>query len=326
MKLLYFTDTHIRGNNPKNRKDEFSETLKNKLLEIVDISKKENIDFILHGGDLFDRPDVSIGIVSEFASIFNKFKSPIYIVSGNHDIFGHNQKTLNRTMLGLLSNLGVFKLVEDKPIILEKNNIKLQLTGNPYTFSMEEDFNKDNYKVLEKNKDVDYSIHMVHGFLLDKPFLKEVPHTLVSEIYDTNADITLSGHYHLGFKTIEHEGKYFINPGSMVRISNSLSEMQRKPKVIIIELDSEINIKEVYLNSALPGEDVLDRQEMERHKFKRSKIYEFKEIIDSTTDLSSLDVFDLLIQISKNDSIPEDVRDEAVRRIQEVQIKGADYS
>ena len=167
---------------------------------------------------------------------------------------------------------------------------------------------------------------MVHGFLLDKPFLKEVPHTLVSEIYDTNADITLSGHYHLGFKTIEHEGKYFINPGSMVRISNSLSEMQRKPKVIIIELDSEINIKEVYLNSALPGEDVLDRQEMERHKFKRSKIYEFKEIIDSTTDLSSLDVFDLLIQISKNDSIPEDVRDEAVRRIQEVQIKGADYS
>ena len=228
-------------------------------------------------------------------------------------------------MLGLLSSLSLVNLVDENPIILDKDNIKVQLTANPYSFNMEDEFYKDRYKVLEKNENVNYMIHMVHGFLLDKPFIKGVPHTLISEITDTFADITLAGHYHFGFKTINIDNKYFINPGSIVRISNSLEEIKRRPKVILIDLKDEISIKEIYLKSALPGELVLDRNEMERHKFKRSKIYEFKEIIDTTSDLGSLDIFNLLVQISKNESIPEDVRDEAIKRVQDIQLREAEY-
>src|SRR5699024_801992 len=129
----------------------------------VDISISENVDYILHGGDLFDRPDISIAVVSEFSQILQRFEVPIYIVSGNHDIFGHNQKTINRTMLGLLSSLSLVNLVDENPIILDKDNIKVQLTANPYSFNMEDDFYKDRYKVLEKNENVNYMIHMVHG-------------------------------------------------------------------------------------------------------------------------------------------------------------------
>ena len=31
--------------------------------------------------DLFDRPDISVSIVNNFASILNDFKTPIYIVT-----------------------------------------------------------------------------------------------------------------------------------------------------------------------------------------------------------------------------------------------------
>ena len=326
MKILYFTDTHIRGTNPKNRTDGFVETLKLKLTEVADICNKENIDYVFHGGDLFDRPDISISTVGEFVNIFKKFNRQIYIVSGNHDIFGHNQKTINRTMLGLLSNFGIFKLVDENPIFIEKDNIKLQLSAYPFTFEMEEYKNKEKYKVLKKCEDADYAIHMVHGFLIDKPFIKNVPHTLISEIADTKADITLAGHYHFGFKTQIIDGKYFINPGALVRISNSLEEMKRKPKVIVINLTEKITVKEIYLKTALPGDMVLDRTEMERHKFKRSKIYEFKEILDTTTDLNSLDLVTLLSTIAKNESIDDEVRNEAVKRIEEVQMREADYS
>ncbi|HLS54237.1 MAG TPA: metallophosphoesterase, partial [Tissierellaceae bacterium] len=64
MKLLFFTDTHIRGTTPKNRKDDFPEALERKLYEVLDLINKENIDYVLHGGDLFDRPDLSVSIVS----------------------------------------------------------------------------------------------------------------------------------------------------------------------------------------------------------------------------------------------------------------------
>lgn len=326
MKLLYFTDSHLRSSNPKNRLDNFYETLKQKISEIVDISISENVDYILHGGDLFDRPDTPISLVSDFFKIFNKFQCPIYIVSGNHDIFGHNTNTINRTMLGLLSNLGILNLVNDKKIILKKDNISVQLTSNPYSYGIDEKINIDKYKVTEKNNYVDYMIHMTHGFLVDKPFLKHIPHTLISDISDTLADITLGGHYHYGFNTVKIDNKYFINPGAIVRISNSLIELKRRPKVVIIELADSITIKDIYLKSALPGELVLDRSEIERHKFKQDKIFEFKEIIDSSSNFNSLDIYELLTQISINESIDDKVKKEAIRRVQEIQIKGAEFS
>ena len=55
MKFLFFTDTHIRGNNPQNRIDDFVQTLNVKLREVFEIAKNEEVDIILHGGDIFDR-------------------------------------------------------------------------------------------------------------------------------------------------------------------------------------------------------------------------------------------------------------------------------
>ncbi|MDU7114936.1 MAG: metallophosphoesterase, partial [Peptoniphilus harei] len=40
MKLLYLTDTHIRGTNPKNRIDDYQQTLKEKLTEVSNIIKE----------------------------------------------------------------------------------------------------------------------------------------------------------------------------------------------------------------------------------------------------------------------------------------------
>lgn len=326
MKLLYLTDTHIRGTSPKNRLDDYCETLKEKLKEISNIVKEEKVDFVLHGGDLFDRPDVSVSIVSEFAQIFQSFGVPIYIISGNHDIFGHNPDTLDRTMLGLLCNLGIMHLVNYKKIILEKDKLRVQLTGSPYIYSMDELSNRDNYKVTEVDESCKYAIHMTHGFLIDKPFMKEVSYTLIEDIKDTKADITLGGHYHFGFKTVELDNKYFVNPGALIRISNSKIEMKRRPKVDIISLDEDIHIEERYLKSAKPGEEVLDRSEMERHQFKGIKMAEFKESIEASANYKSLDIFDLLLRISKSENISEEVKNEALKRVEEAQINEVRYS
>ena len=326
MKLLYLTDTHIRGTSPKNRLDDYCETLKEKLKEISSIIQEEKIDFVLHGGDLFDRPDVSVSIVSDFAKVFQSYGVPIYIISGNHDIFGHNPDTLDRTMLGLLCNLGIMNLVNYKKIILEKDNLRVQLTGSPYIYSMDEVSNRNNYIVNEVDDSCKYAIHMTHGFLIDKPFIKEVSHTLIDEIRDTKADITLGGHYHFGFKTQELDNKFFVNPGALIRISNSKIEIKRKPKVDIITLDDKIEIKERYLKSAKPGEEVLDRSEMERHQFKGIKMAEFKESIEASTNYKSLDIFELLLRISKSDNISEEIKKEALKRVEEAQINEGRYS
>lgn len=323
MRILFFTDTHLRGTNPKNRKDNFQDTLERKLIEVVDIINKYNIDFVIHGGDLFDRPDISLSIVSRFSKLLKSISVPFYIVTGNHDIFGHNPQTINRTVLGLLNELDFLKIIDgNNKIILEKDNIKVQLTGQPYVYDIDTDHSKMKYILTTKDDDIDYAVHIVHGMLLDKPFVKGIPYTLVEDIKDTKADVTLSGHYHSGFKTIEIDGKYFINPGSLVRITNSLREIDRIPQVAIMDFKENINIDYIPLESALKGEEVLDRTEVEKHIFKSERLFEFKQTIDSAVDFEKMDINDVLIEVASSEGLTDEIKSEALKRIAQIQMKG----
>ena len=325
MKLLFFTDTHIRGTTPKNRKDVFVDTIEAKFMEIIKLIDEYEIDFILHGGDLFDRPDVSISIVSRFAKVLGKIKIPFYLVSGNHDVYGHNPDTINRTMLGLLDVLGIINIIKpDEKILLEKDNVIVQLTGQPYIYDIDGPNKLQHYSPKEIDEKANYSIHMVHGMLLDRPFIKGVPYTLIDDIKNTSADITLSGHYHTGFKMAQIDDKYFINPGSMVRVTNSLKEIERKPSVVFIKLSDNniINIKEIPLKSAQSGKDILDRDEMEKAAFKGERILEFKQTIDAALDFEKMDINEVLIEVSGATGVEEEVKIEALRRIALCQMKG----
>lgn len=316
------TDTHIRGTTPKNRKDNLPETLERKLKEIGEIIKDYNIDFVLHGGDLFDRPDVSISIASNFASILTSYKVPIYIVSGNHDVYGHNPNTLGRTMLGLLDALNIVKIVkQNEKIYLSKDGVRVQLTAQPYVYNIDYEENKSNYMVRDVAEDADYSIHMVHGMLLNRPFIKGIPYTLIDEIKDTKADITLAGHYHSGFGIINIDNKYFVNPGSLIRITNSLNEIERMPKVVLIRLEDSIDIKLIQLKSALKGEEILDRQEIENHIFKDERLFDFKQSIDRAINFEKLEINEILMEVSNAEGVSEEVKKEALRRISHSQMK-----
>lgn len=322
MKILFFTDTHIRGTTPANRKDNLVDTLEEKFNEVLDISNKYNVDYILHGGDLFDRPDVSISIVSRFVTILNKFKMPIYIICGNHDIYGHNPDTINRTMLGLFNSIGTVNLIDENQIVfLKKDDVTVQLTGQPYIYNIDENNSLNRYIINDVDPKADYSIHMVHGMLLDKPFIKGIPYTLIDDIKFTKADITLSGHYHSGFGIIKSNDKYFVNPGSLIRITNSLKEIERIPQVVLIDLNDDINIKLIPLKTALPGEKILDRKKIETFIFKNERLVQFKQSIDSTASFEKLDINEVLLEVSTAEGVAENVKEEALRRIASSQMK-----
>jgi len=68
------------------------------------------------------------------------------------------------------------------------------------------------------------------------------------------AGLTFAGHYHSGFGVRKINSKYFINPGSIVRISSSLTELERKPEVVYLEFNENgIHIEEIELKTARPG-------------------------------------------------------------------------
>lgn len=314
MKLLFLTDTHIRGTSPINRRDNFLEALELKLQEVIRIIIDEKVDFCLHGGDMFDRPDISPSIVREVGIILKQCPVPIYTVAGNHDIYGHNPSTVSRTMLGLLDGLGIVKLIAaGEKVILTKGNLKVQLTGQPFDYDLDKE-GEYGY-LVEKTPGVNYAIHLVHGLLLEKPLFGS--YTLIENILKTQADIVLAGHYHRGFsKVIRVEGKYFVNPGSLVRLEASLSEIKRTPQVALIDLESgSINIKLIKLASALPGSEVLDESKLLTRDYQEKRMADFVQGIKEVGEFKAFNIQEIMEMIAEREEIKATVKEEAMLRI-----------
>ncbi len=60
----------------------------------------------------------------------------------------------------------------------------------------------------------------------------------------------------------------------------------------------KINIELIPLKSAVKGENILDRREIENSIFKSEKLFEFKQSIDTAINFDKLDINDILIEVS----------------------------
>ena len=324
IKFLFFTDPHFTAKNPQSRKDNMFNTVKEKTREILNISINEDIDYVLCGGDIYDSPSISDNVAGEVGEIFLDFKNKgkqIITVAGNHDIIGNSLSTLNQTKLGLLGRLGIIKIIgEQEKILLEKDGIKVQLTGSSSDFGI----NKDKSKFIVEEKDQDsIAIHIVHAMLLreDQNFGSYMP--LKDIIDDTVADVTLSGDFHLGFETLEYKNKLFINPGALVRKYNFLEELERKPQVAIITIndDKSITWELRELECAKNGEEILDRSLIIQKQEYQNKMNEFKEkILANTNSNYYTDINEIISFLAKQDNLEDDVIQEAIKRVDESKI------
>lgn len=105
VKFLFVGDWHLRGTNPRNRIDDYKETAKQKLKEVFKIAVDHGVDAILQPGDIFDRPEVGIAVLLEYAEVLKECPVDIYCTLGNHDIYGYNVDSYYRTSLRLLEML-----------------------------------------------------------------------------------------------------------------------------------------------------------------------------------------------------------------------------
>ena len=319
IKFLYFTDTHISQNNPAGRIDNFMESLLKKFEEISYIVKEYNVDFCVHGGDILDRPDVSIPTIRSFNKILMDFGRPIFLVPGNHDIFAYNLNSIQRTVLALQEDLGVFNMMMGEfPIYMSKDGTSVELHSAPYSYELDNPEGRDGYIVKEKK--ADFAIMFAHGMLMDKPF-PMIRHTLIEDIKDTKADLTLSGHYHTGFPLTKIDDKFFYNPGSIARISATEPDIKRVPKVVVVTLkkDNEPIIETIELKSAQSGDLVLDRAYLEEKKNEKLHYSSLKTMIESNTNSDYINVKNIIESVANLQNIDQDVKDYAISLVEEVQ-------
>lgn len=244
---------------------------------------------------------------------------PIVGIAGNHELFGNNIKTLPKTMLGFMEKLGLMRFAtkENPYFLYTEDGLKVAITGTHYHIDIDKPEHIDDYVVEEKLGDI--HIHMVHGYLTDKSKGDLFRHTLIDQIKHTKADLTITGHDHIGFPLTEVDGKYFVNTGAIPRLSNDLKEMNRQVKVLLIDITKEhgLRLKEIPLKSALPGDKVLSRAKINEKKQKDIRIEEFKKTIRDAGLKKGTDITEIVRDIADSRKLPLIVKTQAMERLAE---------
>lgn len=342
MRLLYFGDKHERVTTPENRMDNYTETMKLKTKEIVALGKKYGISAYLQPGDFFDTPNPPLDFVAEVMNMWSgvdifdtltklvsgeiqpdeamqTFKSyiPIVGVPGNHELFGNNLKTLPKTAIGMVNKLGLMRFAtkENPYYFYTEDGAKVAVTGTPYHLDIDAPEHVDDYVVEEKLGD--FHIHIVHGYLTDKGLGNMFRHTVIDQIKHTKADLTITGHDHIGFPLTEIDGKWFVNPGAIPRTKNDIKEMKRKPKVLLIDITKAegMKLKEIYLKSAQEGELVLNRRKIVERKKREERIEDFKKAVRDAGVSKSTDITEIIRDLASSKALPLVVRDDVIDRV-----------
>ena len=321
-KFLVVGDVHYRGTNPRARLDNFQEAISEKLLEVNELAIEHEVDGVLQVGDLFDSPGVGYSVVAELARILQQSHYPWYTVAGNHDIYGANQESLRRTPLGLLVGLGIVELVSDEiktPVRLLGDRHFVGITGRGYSVDTDGCSEWYSYPSDCKSPDHDTTINIVHGMLLDKPFGYDIKHQVIDNIPNP-ADITIVGHEHTGFGAIcRPDGKWFINPGALCRLSASNTEINRTVQVALLEIKEDllydnISVKMIPIH-AQPGHVVLSREHIEQAEIRNERLETFLRLLGSESEAKYLELEEIMDGISKKENIPEDVVKEGLLRL-----------
>ena len=340
MKFLYFGDMHESDSVPESRVDDFNKTREEKVKEILSLAKKHEVVALLQAGDFLDSPKYS----EDFLGKIIKKWSPINLnevifdlslkkinpkdvakkleecipmigVVGNHELYGGNMASYDKTSLKFLVDLGFMKLTsKNKPIIFEENGFTVAITGSDYSNNM------DKLKVpyiLEEKKG-DFNIHLVHGELNSKAMGTHIKHTTIDEIEAlTKADLTIAGHDHIGFPLVEKNGKMFVNPGAPVRLTCDTKEMRRIPKVLLIEVTKENGVKvtPITLKSAKKGSEILSREKIEAEKDKKAKFEEIKSSVNKATVQKGADIVTIINAVADSKGVDESLREIIIKDV-----------
>lgn len=325
-------DLHLSATAPESRKDKdtYIETQNRKIQEIISIAEENSVDAILQTGDFFDKALPPFEAASAFINSWfrtkeiyeNTDKGKPYVpktisIPGNHDLWHKSVATIKRSMFGFINLMTMLHFVtKDNPVIFEKDGLKVAITGCPYS-ALSDTANKNDYIINEKLGDV--HIHLMHGYLYPKHRGKIFDHTVIDEIIDTKADITICGHDHPGWGVVKQDNKYFINSGSIMRIDADKNEIKRQPEVVLIEIvDGVISVTEIPLKSALPGEQVLSRDHIEQAKKKKEQLNEITEEILSIGEFKGTSAFEIIEEIAAIENIDEEIKKRVVARIEKI--------
>jgi len=259
--FLFRTDTHVADRSPVSWKGDYPSEIWSNLEQIGGIAKAHDVNAVLDGGDYFHIKSASKNphaLVEKTARIHAKYHCPTLCIEGNHDMSSNNLETLSKQPLGVLYATGVFGHLREE--VFKDGALQVRVVGVPYS----PDRTLEDLLRVQKKPGDTHLIMVVHALAgLNPPphvedFFNEPVFRYEALVRRNGPDAVCFGHWHRDQGVEEIEGRYFVNQGATSRGALVRENLERTPKVSIIEIDDGVvKVTQVPLSVA-PASDVFD--------------------------------------------------------------------
>lgn len=275
MKVLWRTDVHVSDHSPSSRKDNWTETVLDKIRQTYQIATSRGCSAIIDGGDFFHLKSPSRNsheLIAAVIKIHNEFNIPVYANVGNHDLKYGSMEFLAESPLSVLFESGVFqRLYNEHEFRLSDDEVRVRFTGIPY--------HGTNYQtnrfLSQKKTGWEHHLVTVAHVLASKDqtsMFESEDVVQYKSLVDFDPDVWMFGHWHKDQGITKIGEKQIVNIGSLSRGSISVDDVARIPSVAILTFTVDsIGIEKIPL-SVQPASDIFDFTKRERESDRNDAI------------------------------------------------------
>lgn len=310
--LVWRTDVHLSDHTPRSRKDNWTETVLDKLAQIGALARQVGAAAVLDGGDFFDLKSPtrnSHALVRQASEIHQTYPCPIYANVGNHDCVYGDYSYLPQQPLGVLYGSGVFRRCYDEHEALFSNGgVSVRVVGVPYHGTK---YDLDRFARIKKGSE-NYLVVLAH--VLASPtggtLFESEDVIRYSDLDAFDGDVFCFGHWHKDQGITQTAGgKMIVNIGSLTRGSLSQDDLGRTPSIVHLRFAETVTAEKIALRHAPAGE-VFDIEARDVSVMRENMIEEFvgniKTILTTKSNRSIRDA------IRDLPGVPDEVKEQAL--------------
>ena len=277
MKILIVNDPHLSDQAPVSRTESYTEDILAKLVEAGELAATYEVVCVLIPGDLFHQKQswkVSHRLVQRVIDIFENYPCPVELIAGNHDLAAGRLDSLQKQPLGVL---------------LKSSNV--HWADNVIGFDMDVihgtgEFMRGDIEAQLSQKPANNKILVAHMPIA--PPSQTYPYPFVgaeSSVFARWKGV-IYGHQHAEDGFYRVGDTWFLNFGSICRGALLASNLERKPKVVLADINlstGEIDVTPILLVTARPAEEVFRLKEVRQSKLNKEDAQKFLSSLSSTS-------------------------------------------
>jgi DNA repair exonuclease SbcCD nuclease subunit len=270
-----------------------------KIAEVYEIAEREDCEFVLFGGDMFNAHRIfSYPVIGGAMDVICDSDLMTYAVVGQHEVYGYNPKTLDSSTLGFFASRCPRYQILWEPT--EVGGVRL------HPCHIWDDIESKEVAPESDKKDV----LIAHELFSDR---KRVFETVQTKDFAGSPQcfyrLVVSGDLHCGFKPHSHSGTVFANPGALAR--RAMDEIKREPQVAVIEVRKgdvdDVKVNYVQLDSAKPGDQVFGQTILEI--VKEVGDFDAREFVSEMDnfEVEAADVHELIQRVGQEQNVRQEV-------------------